>query len=101
VEKKLKDLTETLNPTPARQGLADRSSGLLSRVNGAVGGIISAGFEPISEPARVRYEKARASFGGFLKQVNDFYEKDVAGLNKALQEAGFTLLLNYPPLKID
>ncbi|MBC7349289.1 MAG: hypothetical protein H5U05_04880 [Candidatus Aminicenantes bacterium] len=101
VDKKLKDLTETLNPTPPRQGIADRSSGLMSRVNSAVRGLISAGYEPLTQAAQVKYEKARAGLKDFVKQVNEFYEKDVAGLNKSLQEAGFTLLMTYPPIKMD
>lgn len=101
VENKLKDLTETLNPTPPRQGLADRSAGLMSQVNGAVSGITSAGYEPISQPAQVRYEKAKARLSDFLNRVNEFYEKDVVELNQTLREAGFTLLLSYPPVKMD
>ncbi|MCR4396570.1 MAG: hypothetical protein NUW07_07565, partial [Candidatus Saccharicenans sp.] len=101
VEKRLKDLNDALNPTPPRQGMADRSSGLMSQVNSAVSGLTSAGYEPVTQPAQVKYEKARARLEGFVRQVNEFYEKDVAGLNKLLQEAGFTLLLNYPPIKMD
>lgn len=101
VEKKLKKLTEELSPTPAKQGIADRSAGLLSRVNGAVSGILSAGYEPITQSAQVRYDKTRVALGEFVKKVNEFYEKDVADLNKNLQEAGFTLLVIYPQVKLD
>ncbi len=100
-EKKLKELSEILNPTPPKQGLADRSAGLMVQVNSAVGGIISAGYEPITQTAQVRYDKARVKLHEYVKQVNEFYEKDMSELNKALQEAGFTLLPNYPPIKMD
>lgn len=101
VETQLKDLSETLNPTPPRQGIADRSAGLLSRVNRAVAGIMTAGYEPITQAALVRYEKARERLSEFVNQVNAFYEKDVAELNKILQEAGFSLLPTHPPIRID
>ncbi|MGB9765411.1 MAG: WD40/YVTN/BNR-like repeat-containing protein [Candidatus Saccharicenans sp.] len=101
VEKKLKELTETLNPTPAKQGMADRSDGLMSQVMMAVGGITSAGYEPITQAAQVKYDQVKVKLGEFFNRVNEFYEKDVAGLNKALQEAGFTILPGYPAVKID
>lgn len=101
VEKKLKELTETLNPTPPRQGMADRSSGLMFQVISAVSGVSSAGYEPITQPAKVKYDRVRNKVSEFLNRVNDFYQKDVAELNKTLQQVGFTLLPGYPPLKIE
>jgi len=101
VEKKLKELTESLNPTPPKQGMADRSSGLMSQVMLAVGEISSAGYEPITQPAQVKYERVKVRVNDFISKVNDFYEKDVAATNKALQDAGFTVLSVYPPVKID
>jgi photosystem II stability/assembly factor-like uncharacterized protein len=101
VEKKLKELIETLNPTPPKQGIADRSSGLMNQVMRAVGGITGAGYEPITQPAQVRYEKVKVRVDEFLTRVNEFYQKDVAELDKTLQEAGFTLLTSYPPIKLD
>ncbi len=100
-EAKLKELMETLNPTPPRQGLADRSAGLQSQVSSAVSGIIQGGYEPITPTAMERYENARKKFSEFADRVNSFYEKDVAELNKLLQEAGFTLLQVYPPLRVE
>jgi len=101
VEGKLKDLMETLNPTPPRQGMADRSAGLLFQVNSAVSGLMSAGYEPITQSAQVKYDKVKAKLGGYLNRVNDFYQKDVVELNKVLQEAGFTLLTSFPQIKLD
>jgi len=101
VEKKLKELMETMNPTPPKQGLVDTSEGLMSVVNSAVRGITSAGYEPISQAAQVSYEKARARFEDFVKKVNEFYEKDVSGLSRALSEAGFSVLPSLPPIKVD
>jgi len=101
VEKRLKGLTETLNPTSPKQGIADRSSGLMSQVMSAVGGLTSAGYEPITQPALVKYDKVKVKVNEFLNRVNEFYQKEVAELNKALQEAGFTLLISYPPLKVE
>lgn len=101
VDKKLQALNEALNPTPPRQGIADRSAGLMSRVNSAVSGIISARYEPATQAALIKYEKARADLEDFVRQVNEFFEKDISGLNKSLQEAGFTLLPAYPSIKMD
>jgi len=101
VEKKLKELMETMNPTPPKQGLVDTSEGLMSIVNSAVREISSAGYEPISQPAQVKYEKARARLSDFVKKVNEFYEKDVSGLSRALSEAGFSVLPSLPPIKVD
>lgn len=101
VEKKLKELIEVMNPTPPRQGLVDTSEGLMSVVNSAVRAIASAGYEPITQPAQVQYEKAKARLVDFVKRVNEFYEKDVSGLNRALQEAGFTVLPIPPSIKMD
>lgn len=101
VEKKLKELTETLNPTPPRQGMADRSSGLMFQVMSAVSGVSGAGYEPITQPAKVKYDRVKVKLSEFLNRVNDFYQKDVAELNKTLQQVGFTLLPGYPPLKIE
>ncbi|MDI6845080.1 MAG: hypothetical protein QME28_02975 [Candidatus Saccharicenans sp.] len=100
-EAKLKELMETLNPTPPRQGLADRSAGLQSQVSSAVSGIIQGGYEPLTPTALEKYENARKKFSEFVDRVNSFYEEDVAGLNKLLQEAGFTLLQVYPPFRFE
>jgi photosystem II stability/assembly factor-like uncharacterized protein len=101
VEKKLKALQETLNPTPPKQGIADRSAGLQSQVMSAVSGIAGAGIEPVSQAARVKYDKVRARLESFLAGFNEFYEKDVAALSKTLQEAGFSLLPAVQPLKLN
>jgi Skp family chaperone for outer membrane proteins len=101
LEKKLKELTETLNPTPAKQGMADRSASLQSQVMGAVMGISGAGIEPISQAAQVRYDKVVPKVQAFLTKVNDFYEKDVEAFKKLLKEADFSLFGPFTPLKLE
>jgi photosystem II stability/assembly factor-like uncharacterized protein len=101
LEKKLKELTETLSPTPSRQGMADRSSGLQSQVMGAVRGLAGAGYEPVSQAAQVQYDKAKARTAEFLGPFNDFYTKDVEAFKKLLKDADFSLFAPFTPLKLD
>jgi photosystem II stability/assembly factor-like uncharacterized protein len=101
LEKKLKDLSETLNPTPTKQGMFDRSASLNSQVMSAVFGIARAGIEPVSQAAEVKYEKVKPKVEEFLTKYNDVYEKDVENFKKMLQEAGFSLFGPFTPLKID
>jgi len=101
LEKKLKEFSETLNPTPPRQGIADRSSGLNSQVMSAVSGITRAGIEPISQAAQVKYEKVKARTEEFATQLNAFYEKEVEEFKKLLQEAGFSLFGPFVPLRVE
>jgi len=98
LEEKLKKLSETLSPTPIRQG--GRSEGLLSQVTSAVGGITRAGYNPISQAAMVRYEKAKAALEKFLTEFNEVFEKDVENFKKLLQEVSFTLFSPFTPLKV-
>jgi hypothetical protein len=101
LEKKLKDLSETLNPTPAKQGMADRSSGLSSQVMSAVFGISGAGIEPVSQAAQVKFDRVKPSVEAFLSKFNDFYQKDVENFKKTLQDTGFSLFGPFTPLKLD
>jgi hypothetical protein len=101
LEKKLKELTETLSPTPAKQGMADRSSGLQSQVMSAVRGITGAGYEPVSQAAQVEYDKVKPKVEDFLTKVNDFYQKDVEAFKKLLKDTDFSLFAPFTPLKID
>jgi photosystem II stability/assembly factor-like uncharacterized protein/DUF971 family protein len=101
LEKKLKELMEELNPTPKKQGMADRSQGLNSQVMRAVFGIAGAGLEPVSQAAQVSYDKVKPKAGEFLNRVNGFYQKDVEEFKKFLQEAGFSLFGPVVPLKIE
>jgi photosystem II stability/assembly factor-like uncharacterized protein len=101
LDKKLKALAETINPTPPKQGLVDRSSGLMSQVMGAVGGLSRAGYEPIGQAAQVRYEKAKAKLVEFLPKVNEVFEKDVEALKALLKDAGFSLFEPYKPVAIE
>jgi len=101
LEKKLKELTETLSPTPPKQGIADRSSGLQSQVMGAVMGISGAGIEPVSQAAQVRYDKVKPKVAEFIGKFNDFYQKDLEAFKKLLKDADFSLFGPFMPLKID
>lgn len=101
LETKLKGLSEKLNPTPPRQGIADRSQGLSSQVMSAVAGISRAGYEPLSQPAAVRYEKVKPKLEAFLAEFNSVFEKDVEALKTMLKEAGFSLFEPFQPLKIN
>lgn len=100
LEGRLKDFSERLNPTPPKQGIADRSAGLQSQVMRAVMGIVRAGIEPVNEPARVRYEKAKVKLEKFIQELNDFFSTEVTNYQKKLQEAGFSLLKSYQPIEI-
>jgi photosystem II stability/assembly factor-like uncharacterized protein len=100
-EKKLKELTETFDPTPKKQGMADRSEGLNNQVMSAVFGIARAGIEPVSQAAQVKYDRVKPKAEEFLNRVNDFYEKDVENFKKVLQDSGFSLFGPVMPIKIE
>ena len=99
LDKKLKALAETINPTSAKQGMADRSSGLMSQVMGGVSGLSRAGYDPVSQAAKVRYEKAKAKLAEFLPKFNEVFEKDVEAFKVLLKEAGFSLFEPFKPLR--
>ena len=101
LEKKLKDFLETLNPTPPKQGIADRSSGLTSQVMSAVSGITRTGIEPVSQAALVKYEKVKPLAEAFVAKLNEFYQKDVEEFKKTLQDSGFSLFGPFMPLKLE
>jgi len=100
LEDKLKNLSEILNPTPRGQGSGSREDSLMAQVTSAVGGISRAGYEPVTQAAMVRYEKAKAALEKFLVQFNEVFEKDVENFKKLLQEANFTLFAPFTPLKV-
>lgn len=101
LEKKRRELAEILNPTPAKQGMADRSASLQSQVMGAVMAIGGAGIEPVSEAARVRYDKVLPRVREFLDKVNAFYEKDVEEFKKKLEAARLSPFGTVAPFKIE
>jgi photosystem II stability/assembly factor-like uncharacterized protein len=101
LEKKLKELQETLSPTPAKQGMADRSASLQGQVMSAVMGIASAGIEPVTQAAQVKYDKVVPKVEEFLGKFNDFYEKDVEAFKKDLRDADFSLFGTFTALKIE
>ncbi len=100
LDKKLEELAEILNPTPRKQGIADRSAGLRSQIMMAVRGM-RGGHEPISQAARVRYEKAKPKVGDFLQKLNAVYETDVENFKKMLKEADFSLFKPFKAIKIE
>lgn len=101
LEEKLKELSETLNPTPPKQGIADRSAGLRNQVMMAVMMIMRAGDEPIGQAATVKYEKVKVKVEAFLERLNDFYQTDVENFKKLLNESGFSLFKPFKPLKLE
>ena len=100
LDKKLEELAEILNPTPPKQGIADRSAGLRSQIMMATRGM-RGGHEPISQAAKVRYEKAKPKVEEFLQKVNAVYETDVENLKKMLKEANFSLFKPFKEIKIE
>ena len=100
LDKKLEELAEILNPTPRKQGIADRSAGLRMQVMMAARGM-RGGHEPISQAARVRYEKALTKVEEFLKKVNAVYETDVENFKKMVKEANFSLLKPFKAIRIE
>ena len=100
LDKKLEELAEILNPTPPKQGIADRSAGLRSQIMMATRGM-RGGHEPISQAAKVRYEKAKPKVEEFLQKVNAVYEKDVENFKKMLKEADFSLFKSFKEIKIE
>ena len=100
LDKKLEDLAEILNPTPPKQGIADRSAGMRSQVMMATRGM-RGGHEPISQAAKVRYEKAKPKVEEFLQKVNAVYETDVENFKKMLKEADFSLFKPFKAIKIE
>jgi hypothetical protein len=101
LEKKLKELSETLSPTPAKQGINDRSLSLQSQVMSAVRGITGAGYEPVSQAAQVQYDKVKPKAEEFIVKFNDFYQKDLEAFKKLLKDSDFSLFGPFMPLKLD
>ena len=98
---KLKQLAEVLNPTPPRQGIADTSSGLMSQVRRAAGGVVRSGIEPVSQAAKVSYEKVKVKAADFLEKCNAVFQTDVENFKKKLVETGFSLFPAFRPLKLE
>jgi len=91
LEAKLNELSEILNPTPPKQGIADRSAGLRSQVMQAVMMIMRAGNEPVGQAAKVKHEKVKTQVEAFLEKFNTVYQTDVENFKKLLEESGFSL----------
>jgi len=101
LEAKLKAMAEELNPTPAKQGISDRSAGLQSQVRQAAGELTRSGLEPAGQAALVKFDKVKARAAAFLEKFNAFFQTEVEGFKKKLQEAGFSPLAPFRPLKIE
>ena len=100
LDKKLKELSEILSPTPAKQGISDRSAGLSSYVRAAAFRR-SSGNEPVSQAAKVKYEKAKVRLEAFLEKFNNVFQTDVENFKKKVEESGFTLFKAFKPLKLE
>jgi len=100
LEKRLKELSEILDPTPAKQGISDLSSGLRRQVMSAVWGIMGAGYRPITQASQVKYEKAKTKLNEFLENFNSFFQEDIKNFKKLLSESDFSLLKTYESLRI-
>ncbi|MBE0461671.1 MAG: hypothetical protein IBX60_08570 [Candidatus Aminicenantes bacterium] len=98
---KLKKLSETLNPVPPKQGIADRSAGLRSQVMRAVMMVMGSGYDPISQAAKVKYQKVTSEVEAFLEGFNRFYQTDVEEFKKLVVESGFSLFKPFKPLKLE
>jgi len=101
LEAKLKALAEELSPTPAKQGIADMSAGLMSQVRQAAGGIVRSGIEPVSQAAKVKYDKVTVKAAAFLEKYNAVFQTDVEGFKKKLMDAAFSPFMPFRPLKIE
>jgi photosystem II stability/assembly factor-like uncharacterized protein len=101
LDKKLEDLAETLNPTPPKQGIADRSAGLRMQVMGAVRNMTRAGYEPLSQAAKVGYEKAVPKVEEFLQKLNSVYQTDVENFKNMLKDTDFSLFKPFEPIKLE
>jgi len=99
IDKKLKEFSEKLSPTPPKQGIADRSAGLRSQTSRAVMMITRAGIYPITQAMLVKYEKVKKKVDDFMKELNQFYATDVENFNKSLKESDFSFLKTYKPLQ--
>ena len=100
LEKKLNELSEILDPAPAKQGIADRSAGLRRQVMSAVWGIMGAGYRPITQASQVKYEKAITKLNEFLEKFNPFFQEDIKNFKNLLSESDFSLLKTYELLEI-
>jgi len=101
LDAKLKQMAETLSPSPAKQGMADMSAGLMSQVRQAAGGIVRSGIEPASQAARVSYDKVKPKVADFLDKLNTLFQTDVENFKKKLVESGFSLFSPFRPLKLE
>ncbi|MEA2006152.1 MAG: hypothetical protein U9O50_07870 [Acidobacteriota bacterium] len=98
---KLKELSEKLNPVPPKQGIADRSAGLRNQVMRAVMMVMGSGYDPLSQAAKVKYQKVSSEVEAFLEGFNKFYQTEVEEFKKLVVESGFPLFKPFKPLKLE
>jgi hypothetical protein len=73
----------------------------MSQVRQAVGGIVRSGTEPVSQAAKVAYDKVQPKVAGFLEKFNALFQTDVENFKKKLVESGFSLFSPFRPLKLE
>lgn len=100
LDKKLQELAEKITPEPKKQGISDRSEGLNRQVRMVQYGF-SRSYLPATQAVKVKYEKMKVEVNTFLKELNAFYETEVAGFEKTVKESGFSLFKPFKPIKIE
>ncbi|NIO81049.1 MAG: hypothetical protein GTN53_10605 [Candidatus Aminicenantes bacterium] len=99
LQKKLKELSQKLNPESEKQGIADRSASLrmkFFRVYRSVAGA----FEPITQATEVSIKKIKIQLQDFVKEYNNVFETDVEDFKKAVKESGVTFFKPFKPLSL-
>lgn len=96
---KLKALGEKLQPTPKKQGIADRSASLRMKMF-RLSRNLTDQFEPLSQATKVSLEKTKKIIEGFIKEYNEVFTTDVGAFKKAVKESGLTLFKPFKPLSL-
>ncbi len=91
LESKLEELSEILDPTPPKQGIADRSASLRNQVMRAVWGIMGAEYHPITQAEKVKYEKVKTKLSKFMEKYKKVMDEDVEQFKTLLDESDFSL----------
>jgi len=96
---KLKGLREQVMPDRSEQGITDTGD-LLGMQLFRLSGMVSNEFEPLTEPARVKYEQVQKMLTTYLADVNAVMEKDVADFTQTARDAGVSLFKTFEPVKL-
>jgi photosystem II stability/assembly factor-like uncharacterized protein len=100
LEKKLKELSEKMNPESKKQGFGDRSESLRFKLWGSYRQI-SDSFEPLTQAAEVGYKKTKVLVENFIKGYNTVFETDVEDFKKVVTEAGVSFFKPFKPLTLE